>query len=777
MAYNDFMMGSLGFGPQAFETEEERRKRLEQEANAEVQTQTVKTYADGTQEAITKTQISAPVSPDQVFNRQLQVESGGQHYAPSGQILTSPKGAVGVAQVMPSTAANPGFGIKPITPEELASPEGNQAFGLRYKQGMLNAFGGDEEKATAAYNAGPGRIQQAVQTADKQGGSWKDYIPQETQNYLQKVLGGALNAVVPSAQAAEVPTAPAATTTAPGQFVNLGSSAGPTVSYQAPKAEPTAPVAPGQEQFNVPPAQAQMGPPPSAAPGFADRFVQAQKDPAKLAAIAVDETETPAIRSLARDMYYQQETARREIDAVKERTRQALETGNANQLTRDLRNPEGSMLKYWFFKSAGWDEAAKQEADKLGFSDVWQQISLPGGGQAAVRFGADGTAKSGIDVKGNTLTPAQLDTLHGGGGAVMKGAVTHTGKMQDITTGEVYYERTTPQGIQLVDNNGKVYRGASNNLRPFGIGSDIATKNQIQINELTNKLAFVGPTERAKIVAENEAKYGPLDPTVRAQALGGQLMPVVTGTVPTATPPSATAPTAVTPTTPVAPATTTTAPVPSVATAPTTPPPAVTTPAAKPLTIAERDIQAKGSEKETIQLAEDRAKIRANYGQIKENVDVIENLGRELVTHPGFEVSVGATVQPGFQYIPGTDKADWYARFKEVQGKQFISAIDSLRGTGAISDKEGDAAKAAVSRMSTSQSEQEFRKAQHEFVSMMKRYADRASEKIGEPKLYNEPSMSQQTKDNAEAKRWLKQNPRDPRAVDIRAKLRDRGEL
>ena len=203
MAYNDFMLGSMGFGPQAFETEEERRKRLEEEANRETQTQTIKTYADGSQEHITKTQVNAPVAPDQVFNRQLQVESGGQQFAPNGQILTSPKGALGIAQIMPETAANPGFGIKPATAEELATPEGNQAFGLRYKQGLLNAFGGDQEKATAAYNAGPGRVQQAIKLADQRGGSWKDYIPQETQAYLQKVLGGALNAIVPSAQAAE----------------------------------------------------------------------------------------------------------------------------------------------------------------------------------------------------------------------------------------------------------------------------------------------------------------------------------------------------------------------------------------------------------------------------------------------------------------------------------------------------------------------------------------------------------------------------------------------
>ena len=60
----DFMSESMGYGPYAFETEEERRKRLEEEANREVRTQTVKTFADGTQEQTVKTQMPGPVAPD-----------------------------------------------------------------------------------------------------------------------------------------------------------------------------------------------------------------------------------------------------------------------------------------------------------------------------------------------------------------------------------------------------------------------------------------------------------------------------------------------------------------------------------------------------------------------------------------------------------------------------------------------------------------------------------------------------------------------------------------
>jgi hypothetical protein len=79
--------------------------------------------------------------------------------------------------------------------------------------------------------------------------------------------------------------------------------------------------------------------------------------------------------------------------------------------------------------------------------------------------------------------------------------------------------------------------------------------------------------------------------------------------------------------------------------------------------------------------------------------------------------------------------------------------------------------------MSLSQNEQEFTKAKHEFVSQMKRYADRAANKIGEAPIYGEKTMSEQAKENKSAKDWLKKNANDPQAGAVRAKLRERGEL
>lgn len=65
----------------------------------------------------------------------------------------SPKGAVGLTQLMPATARE--LGVDPRDP--IANLEG----GARYLRSMLDRFDGDVVKALAAYNAGPERVARA----------------------------------------------------------------------------------------------------------------------------------------------------------------------------------------------------------------------------------------------------------------------------------------------------------------------------------------------------------------------------------------------------------------------------------------------------------------------------------------------------------------------------------------------------------------------------------------------------------------------------------------
>ncbi|MCI0698168.1 lytic transglycosylase domain-containing protein [candidate division KSB1 bacterium] len=83
----------------------------------------------------------------------------------------SPKGARGLMQLMPATAAR--FGVKNIF-----DPEQNIHAGARYLRFLLNLFDGNVSLALAGYNAGEGAVK-------KHGYSVPPY--RETINYVRKI--------------------------------------------------------------------------------------------------------------------------------------------------------------------------------------------------------------------------------------------------------------------------------------------------------------------------------------------------------------------------------------------------------------------------------------------------------------------------------------------------------------------------------------------------------------------------------------------------------------
>ena len=76
--------------------------------------------------------------------------------------------------------------------------------------------------------------------------------------------------------------------------------------------------------------------------------------------------------------------------------------------------------------------------------------------------------------------------------------------------------------------------------------------------------------------------------------------------------------------------------------------------------------------------------------------------------HPGFQNAVGATWLPGARFIPGTDAAGFMSRFDQIKDSSFLEAFESLKGGGAITEKEGQKGTDAINRMSTSTDEKEF---------------------------------------------------------------------
>ena len=112
----------------------------------------------------------------------------------------SPKGAVGLMQVLPSTAAR--FGVaadRTATIEKkLTDPRINLAAGSRYLRYLFNLFPGQLELALAAYNAGEGAVQRAGNT-----------IPNilETKNYVKTVIQ-VYRLLKPAAPVASAPPPP-----------------------------------------------------------------------------------------------------------------------------------------------------------------------------------------------------------------------------------------------------------------------------------------------------------------------------------------------------------------------------------------------------------------------------------------------------------------------------------------------------------------------------------------------------------------------------------------
>ncbi len=105
----------------------------------------------------------------------IATESGFDTFA------VSPKGAVGLMQLMPPTAERYGVKADKATPIEkkLTDPKTNIRAGTRYLRDLIKMFPGQLELAVAAYNAGEGAVQRA-------GNKVPNYP--ETKNYVKTVM-------------------------------------------------------------------------------------------------------------------------------------------------------------------------------------------------------------------------------------------------------------------------------------------------------------------------------------------------------------------------------------------------------------------------------------------------------------------------------------------------------------------------------------------------------------------------------------------------------------
>lgn len=121
------------------------------------------------------------IPPDVLVQRLIHQESRGNPNA------VSPKGAIGLMQIMPGTGADMAkrLGVQNYSPEMLKDPEFNKAAGQEFLKVLTDKYK-DPKLVLAAYNWGPGNVDKWLAA-----GGDESKLPRETRNYIPAILGDA----------------------------------------------------------------------------------------------------------------------------------------------------------------------------------------------------------------------------------------------------------------------------------------------------------------------------------------------------------------------------------------------------------------------------------------------------------------------------------------------------------------------------------------------------------------------------------------------------------
>ena len=124
----------------------------------------------------------------------------------------------------------------------------------------------------------------------------------------------------------------------------------------------------------------------------------------------------------------------------------------------------------------------------------------------------------------------------------------------------------------------------------------------------------------------------------------------------------------------------------------------------------------------------------SNLGKIKQDANTILNTISSIKNHPGFSSVVGRIADPldgnfGFFSVPGSKAADFRAKTDQLKGQAFLRAYEDLRGTGQITEIEGQKGTDAIASLQNAQSPEQFAKSLKELEDIVKIGILRAEQK------------------------------------------------
>jgi hypothetical protein len=514
-------------------------------------------------------------------------------------------------------------------------------------------------------------------------------------------------------------------------------------------------------------------------------LTRSQNNPTRLYAMAGNESLPEEIRNAARDQAIKIDTNAREKQRAAETIRIASDPTDpghikaSNEMLKAQRDKSdnGSWIKAILLQGAGFTRAADRELQKLEGGE-FGQVSL-GGQSYSVQKMPDGSIKAAWDRTGKAVDDAKLAQINAESTTAGTAQYAFTGEpgVVNINGQMAEVRQRTNNRTGAIENvivsgplQGQIYKGAE-----MPIAKSVGTSNLKEQGRQQIQGDWVGPNANNKAAGtfagefnartgaqigireirpgENEYfdKYTGM-PVINSN---GQFNVVTRPTVPNAAPaPGQTQTQAVPqgPVRPVAPGQTATQPAPAATTGPTpgvSPTPGIpgSTPL-RPFNPAQEspdqyNAYKQSWQKEQDELSQEVAKIKLSLPKINSNADAVIKTVDDVLKHPGFTDVVGfPNILTGIYSPPGTDARNAKAKIKELEGKQFLQAFESLKGGGSITEKEGSAATAAISALQDPGiSEDEYRRNATIFKNSVRRMVNRQLEMAGQPPKFKNTQM------------------------------------